>query len=357
MCRWHADGRRPGADHPGRRPPHPGDAGDHLARPGGRALRAAAGRAARRCGTRWRDPRPTNTTTAPGCRPSSTRSSRKLAAENGIDVGRGSRIMVTAGANMAFMHAVLATTMPGDEVILPVPFYFNHEMAIEMAGCRAVPRADRRSLPASPRRDSRARSPPRTRAIVTDLAEQPERRGAVRRLAPRAERALPRARAVSHLPTRPTSTSPTVGAAHVSPASFPDASSHTISLYSLSKAYGFAGWRIGYMVYPAASGVGDDEEPGHDPDLPADRVAGRARWRRCRSAARTASPTCASWRRSATSWSTELSALAPLATRAGRRRRVLLSDEGEHRPRPDGVRRTADSRAPGRGHSRVRRSA
>src|SRR5258707_14573834 len=62
----------------------------------------------------------------------------KLAAENGIDVGRGSRIMVTAGANMAFFHAVMATTAPGDEVILPTPFYFNHEMAIQMAGCRAV---------------------------------------------------------------------------------------------------------------------------------------------------------------------------------------------------------------------------
>ena len=56
--------------------------------------------------------------------------------------------MVTAGANMAFMHAVLAITAPGDEIILPVPFYFNHEMAIEMAGCRAVrvPTDDRYQL-------------------------------------------------------------------------------------------------------------------------------------------------------------------------------------------------------------------
>src|SRR5262249_13020129 len=60
---------------------------------------------------------------------------RKLAVENGIDVAQGGRIMVTAGANMAFMHAVLAITTPGDEIILPVPFYFNHDMAIEMAGC------------------------------------------------------------------------------------------------------------------------------------------------------------------------------------------------------------------------------
>ena len=72
--------------------------------------------------------------------------------------------MVTAGANMAFMHAVLATTAPGDEVILPVPFYFNHEMAIEMAGCRAVrvPTDERYqlSLDAIARRDhDRARAP------------------------------------------------------------------------------------------------------------------------------------------------------------------------------------------------------
>src|SRR5205823_2100484 len=62
----------------------------------------------------------------------------KLRDENGIDVARGLRIMVTAGANMAFMHAVLAITAPGDEIILNVPFYFNHEMAIQMAGCTAV---------------------------------------------------------------------------------------------------------------------------------------------------------------------------------------------------------------------------
>ncbi|HTR79077.1 MAG TPA: aminotransferase class I/II-fold pyridoxal phosphate-dependent enzyme, partial [Gemmatimonadaceae bacterium] len=63
----------------------------------------------------------------------------KLRLENGIDVARGARVMVTAGANMAFMHAVLAITQPGDEIILNVPFYFNHEMAIQMAGCTVVP--------------------------------------------------------------------------------------------------------------------------------------------------------------------------------------------------------------------------
>src|SRR5579872_4130887 len=59
-----------------------------------------------------------------GLAPLVERLAEKLRAENGIDVSHGSRIMVTAGANMAFMHAVLAITQPGDEIILNVPFYF-----------------------------------------------------------------------------------------------------------------------------------------------------------------------------------------------------------------------------------------
>ena len=40
--------------------------------------------------------------------------------------------------------------------------------------------------------------------------------------------------------------------AHFSPASLSNAHAHTISLYSFSKAYGFAGWRVGYIVVPTA---------------------------------------------------------------------------------------------------------
>jgi aspartate/methionine/tyrosine aminotransferase len=36
----------------------------------------------------------------------------------------------------------------------------------------------------------------------------------------------------------------------VSAASLPGAERHTISMFSLSKAYGFAGWRLGYLTYP-----------------------------------------------------------------------------------------------------------
>ena len=40
------------------------------------------------------------------------------------------------------------------------------------------------------------------------------------------------------------------GAVHFSAASLPGSAPHTISLFSMSKAFGFASWRIGWMVYP-----------------------------------------------------------------------------------------------------------
>jgi aspartate/methionine/tyrosine aminotransferase len=40
------------------------------------------------------------------------------------------------------------------------------------------------------------------------------------------------------------------GVRHFSPGSITGTAGHTISLYSLSKAYGFAGWRVGYTVIP-----------------------------------------------------------------------------------------------------------
>jgi len=174
----------------------------------------------------------------------------KLRRDNLIDVARGTQVMITAGANMAFVHAVLAVTNVGDEVIVPVPFYFNHEMAIQMAGCTAVrvPTDDRYQLDVDA---IRAAVTPRTRAIVTVTPNNPT--GAVYpEPALRAVSALCRERGLYHISDEVYEYFTYGAARHVSPASFDGAGAHTISLFSLSKAYGFAGWRIGYMAYPEA---------------------------------------------------------------------------------------------------------
>ena len=50
-----------------------------------------------------------------------------------------SQVGVTAGCNQAFCAAILSLAAPGDEVILPTPWYFNHKMWLDMAGMKAVP--------------------------------------------------------------------------------------------------------------------------------------------------------------------------------------------------------------------------
>ena len=172
----------------------------------------------------------------------------KLRVENAIEVGRGTSVMVTAGANMAFMHAVFAVTEPGDEVILNVPFYFNHEMAIQMAGCRVVGVATDERY--QPRVEAlRAAITDRTRAIVTVSPNNPS--GAVfGEAALRAVSELCGERRLFHISDEVYEYFTFGSVRHVSPAAFSGAADYTISMFSLSKAYGFAGWRIGYVAYP-----------------------------------------------------------------------------------------------------------
>jgi aspartate/methionine/tyrosine aminotransferase len=172
----------------------------------------------------------------------------KLAAENGIRIRPASRVLVTAGGNQAFMNAVLAVTDPGDEVILPVPYYFNHEMAVVMAGARAVgvPTGGDYQLDVQAIADAIT---PRTRAVVTVSPNNPT--GAVYpEAALRAVNALCRDRHVFHVHDEAYEYFTYGTARHFSPGSIEGAASHTISLYSLSKAYGMASWRVGYMVVP-----------------------------------------------------------------------------------------------------------
>jgi aspartate/methionine/tyrosine aminotransferase len=172
----------------------------------------------------------------------------KLKTENGIDVAQRSRVMVTAGGNMAFVHAILAVTEPGDDVILPVPFYFNHEMAIQMAGCsaRRVPTDERYQLDLDAIRRAIT---PRTRAIVTVTPNNPT--GAVYpEAALREVNRLCAEHGLYHISDEVYEYFTYGSARHASSGAFPGAEAHTISMFSLSKAYGLAGWRIGYMVYP-----------------------------------------------------------------------------------------------------------
>ena len=172
----------------------------------------------------------------------------KLERDNGIVTAGHSQVMITAGSNMAFLNAVLAIADPGDEFILPQPYYFNQDMAIRMCGCVPVP---------VPVRDDwqldvaaiAAAIGPRTRAIVTVSPNNPT--GAVYHEADlRAVNALAARHGLYHFSDEAYECFTYDGARHFSPASIDGAHAHTLSFFSFSKNYGMASWRVGYVVYP-----------------------------------------------------------------------------------------------------------
>jgi aspartate/methionine/tyrosine aminotransferase len=172
----------------------------------------------------------------------------KLLAENGIDAGQGSRIVVTAGGNMAFVNALLAIADPGDEVIINVPYYFNHEMAITMASCKPVLVPSDENYQLQPRLIAEAISD-KTRAVVTISPNNPT--GAVySESALREINEICRRNSIYHISDEAYEYFTYGNIKHFSPGSLEKSNAHTISLFSLSKAYGFASWRIGFMVIP-----------------------------------------------------------------------------------------------------------
>jgi aspartate/methionine/tyrosine aminotransferase len=174
----------------------------------------------------------------------------KLDRENGMQTQGVSHVMVTAGSNMAFLNSVLAVADPGDEFILPAPFYFNQEMAIRMCGCEPV--LVRTNADWSLDVDALAAAiTPRTRAIVTVSPNNPT--GAVYGEADlRAVNALCARAGIYHFSDEAYESFTFDGARHFSPGSIPGAHAHTLSFYSFSKNFGMAGWRVGYVVFPAA---------------------------------------------------------------------------------------------------------
>lgn len=85
---------------------------------------------------------------------------------------RAAQVAVTSGCNEAFAAALATLAGPGDDVILPTPYYFNHRMWLDMAGVGArLMEADARLLP-----DPEAAAAligPRTRAIVLVTPNNP----------------------------------------------------------------------------------------------------------------------------------------------------------------------------------------
>lgn len=163
---------------------------------------------------------------------------RKVSQENGL---RDREVMVTAGGNQAFLNVVMTLLDPGDEVVLFQPYYFNHLMTLQLAGAKVRLAGCGPDL--SPDIEALDLTE-RTKMVILVNPANPT--GAVCSKAD-LELLMSKCREAEAWLVSDEAYENFVfdGAKHHSPDG-----DQVINLYSLSKAYGMAGYRLGYFAYP-----------------------------------------------------------------------------------------------------------
>ena len=158
-------------------------------------------------------------------------------------------VVIMPGAQCGLFSASMVCCDPGNEVILADPAYVTYEAVIAASGARSVYvplRFDEgfRFHPA----DIEAAVTPRTRAILLNTPHNPT--GAV---IGRADMAAIGEIARAHdlwIIVDEVYAELVYEGEHISPASFPELQSRTLSVGSLSKSHSMTGWRLGWVVGP-----------------------------------------------------------------------------------------------------------
>ncbi|MCP2012962.1 aspartate aminotransferase [Deinococcus sp. HSC-46F16] len=172
--------------------------------------------------------------------------SAKFARENGLDYAPGD-VMVSSGGKQAIFNALLALLNPGDEVLIPAPYWVSYPEMVALTGAVpiSVPTRAESSFVLDPE-ELAARITPRTRLIVLNSPGNPtgavypaQVLEAVAELARRHDLYLLSDEIYEHL---------VYDAGHVSPARY--APERTLTVNGASKAYAMTGWRIGYAGGP-----------------------------------------------------------------------------------------------------------
>ncbi len=175
----------------------------------------------------------------------------KLERDNGLQMDPSRQIMVTTGAQEAVAVAALTLLGPGDEWIMPDPYYFSYALAVKYAGGQVVPvptRIDQDFQP-DPEEIER-RITPRTKAIVLLTPHNPT--GTIYSRV-NLERVADIARRRDLLVISDEIYEKIVfdGHEHFSIGTMPGMADRTITINGFSKSYRMTGWRIGYMAGPA----------------------------------------------------------------------------------------------------------
>ncbi|HEX6735644.1 MAG TPA: pyridoxal phosphate-dependent aminotransferase [Azonexus sp.] len=175
----------------------------------------------------------------------------KVAALYGARFDAESEVTVTAGATQAIFTAIAAFVRPGDEVIVFEPVYDSYVPAIETVGGTAVP-AQLHFPDYAPDWDQvRQLITPKTRLIIVNSPHNPT--GSLLTAADLDRLAeLVRGTDIVILSDEVYEHILFDGERHASLAGHPELAARSIVVSSFGKTYHITGWKIGYVVGPAA---------------------------------------------------------------------------------------------------------
>jgi len=187
----------------------------------------------------------------PGIEPLRQAVAEKYAADYGLKVA-SSQVVVSPGGKFSCYLGILAVCSPGDEVIIPAPYWVSYPEMVKLAG--AVPKyvlADDSTGFRMTAAQLEAAITPKTRLVILNSPSNPT--GAVYT---RAEVESLVAVALKHnlylMSDEIYEHLVYDGAKHVAPATFsPEVQAHTIIVSGFSKTYSMTGWRLGTLVAPA----------------------------------------------------------------------------------------------------------
>lgn len=159
---------------------------------------------------------------------------------------RPQQVAITQGCNQAFCAALATLAGPGDEVILPSPWYFNHKTWLDMQGVVTRPLVCGPDMLPDPDR-AKALIGPRTRAIVLVTPNNPSGAEYPAELLGRFHDLCARHGLTLVLDETYRDFDSRKGAPH-DLLTRPDWDRTVIQLYSFSKAYRLTGHRVGALI-------------------------------------------------------------------------------------------------------------
>lgn len=181
--------------------------------------------------------------------------SSKFARVNALQYDAAKEIVVTAGATNALNLAFLATTDPGDEVLVPDPGWATYSYSVQIVGAIPVPYALRENAGYQFERDAVEKLVSRkTKGILINTPSNPT--GAI---LPRSNLKEVAEFAIEHNLSVYSDevyekflygTGKDSANEHVSIASLPEMRDRTITINTFSKTYAMTGWRLGYIGAP-----------------------------------------------------------------------------------------------------------